>query len=94
MLQDREVKSSSKGRGFDQPTAAHQHWHIDISYINLAGTFYYLCTVLDGYSRLIVHWSLEETMTTAEVEIVLQAARERFPGAAPRVISDNGPQFI
>jgi transposase InsO family protein len=89
-----EVKSSSKGRGFDQPTAAHQHWHIDISYINLAGTFYYLCTVLDGYSRFIVHWSLEETMTTAEVEIVLQAARERFPGAAPRVISDNGPQFI
>ena len=28
---------------------------IDISYINLAGTFYYLCTVLDGYSRYIVH---------------------------------------
>ncbi len=89
-----EVKPSSKGQGFEQPTAAHQHWHIDIAYINIAGTFYYLCSVLDGYSRFIVHWALEEAMTTAEVEIVLQGARERVPGATPRVISDNGPPFI
>src|SRR6266404_5099834 len=27
--------------------APHQHWHIDVSYINIAGTFYYLCSVLD-----------------------------------------------
>lgn len=89
-----ERKPSSKGQGFEQPTTAHEHWHIDISHINIAGTFYYLCSVLDGYSRCIVHWALEETMTTAQVEIVLQAARERVPGATPRVISDNGPQFI
>ncbi|MDX1489235.1 MAG: IS3 family transposase [Acidiferrobacterales bacterium] len=94
LLNTWEVKSSSKGQGFDQPTAAHQHWHIDIAYLNIAGTFYYLCSVLDGYSRFIVHWALEEAMSTAAVEIVLQAARERVPGATPRVISDNGPQFI
>ena len=40
-----------KGTGFQQPPAPHQHWHIDVSYINIAGTFYYLCSVLDGYSR-------------------------------------------
>ena len=28
------------------------------------------------------------------MEILLQAAREKIPGAAPRIISDNGPQFI
>ncbi len=94
LLNSWEVKTSSKGQGFEQPTAAHQHWHIDISYLNIAGTFYYLCSVLDGYSRGIVHWALEEAMTTADVEIVLQGARERIPGAKPRVISDNGPQFI
>ncbi len=33
-------------------------------------------------------------MTEADVEIVLQRARERFPDKQPRVISDNGPQFI
>ena len=38
-------KPSKKGTGFEQPPAPHQHWHIDVSYINIAGTFYYLCTV-------------------------------------------------
>ena len=94
LLQAWEVKASSKGQGFEQPTTPHEHWHIDISYLNIGGTFYYLCSVLDGYSRFIVHWALAETMTTAQVEIVLQAARERVPEARPRVISDNGPQFI
>ena len=41
-------KPSRKGTGFEQPPQPHQHWHIDVSYINLAGTFYYLCSVLDG----------------------------------------------
>jgi putative transposase len=33
-------------------------------------------------------------MTEVEVETILQRARERFPGERPRIISDNGPQFI
>lgn len=43
--------ASTKGSGFTPPSEPHAHWHIDVSYINLAGTFYYLCAVLDGYSR-------------------------------------------
>ena len=87
-------KPSSKGKGFQHPPGPHQHWHVDISYLNLAGTFYYLCSVLDGYSRYLVHWEIRESMTEAEVEIILQRAREKFPQATPRIISDNGPQFI
>lgn len=34
-------KSSKKGMGFEQPLAARQHWHIDVSYINISGTFHY-----------------------------------------------------
>jgi len=86
--------SSKKGTGFQQPAAPHQHWHIDVSYINIAGTFYYLCSVLDGYSRFIVHWDLRASMTEAEIEIILEGAKEKYPGAKPRIISDNGPQFI
>ena len=85
---------SQKGTGFHQPEKPHEHWHIDVSYINIHGTFYYLCSVLDGYSRYIVHWEIRESMTEADVEIILQRARERFPDAKPRVITDNGPQFI
>lgn len=87
-------KTSKKGTGFEQPLKAHEHWHIDISYINIHGTFYYLCAVLDGASRYLVDWSLRETMTSAEVEVLLQRAKEKFPDARPRIISDNGPQFI
>jgi len=87
-------KPSLKGSGFEQPPQPHQHWHIDISYINLSGTFYYLCSVLDGYSRFLLHWDLRESMTEAEIEVILERAKEKYPEARPRIISDNGPQFI
>lgn len=41
-------KPSKKGTGFVQPLVAHEHWHVDVSYLNLGGTFYYLCSLLDG----------------------------------------------
>jgi putative transposase len=85
---------SSKGRGFDQPSRPHEHWHMDVSYLNICGTFYYLCTILDGYSRYIVHWEIREAMTEADIETILQRGREAFPGVTPRIISDNGPQFV
>ena len=87
-------KKSLKGTGFVQPLLPHEHWHVDISYINIHGTFYYLCSLLDGCSRYIVHWEIREQMTEADVEIILQRAKEKFPDAKPRIISDNGPQFI
>jgi len=87
-------KASKKGSGFHQPVEPHEHWHTDIAYINIGGTFYYLCSVLDGYSRYIVHWEIRESMTEADVETIIQRALEKFPGATPRIISDNGPQFL
>lgn len=87
-------RSSTKGSGFRQPDAPHQHWHADIAYVNLGGTFYYLTSVLDGYSRYLLHWELRESMTELDVEIVLQRAREAYPEAKPRVITDNGSAFI
>ena len=50
--------------------------------------------MLDGYSRSIVHWDLREAMREADIEIILEAAKEKYPDAKPRIISDNGPQFI
>ena len=42
-------KLSKKGQGFEQPQWPHEHWHVDICYINIGGTFYYLCSLLDGF---------------------------------------------
>ncbi len=85
---------SQKGAGFDQPARPHEHWHTDISYVNICGTFYYLFSILDGFSRYIIHWEIRTSMTEADAQIVLQRGRERFPDARARLISDNGSQFI
>ena len=88
------TKPSKKGTGFVQPLMPHEHWHVDISYLNICGTLFYLCSLLDGCSRFIVHWEIREHMTERDVEIIIQRAKEKFLEARPRVISDNGPQFI
>jgi transposase InsO family protein len=85
---------TKKGTGFVQPLLAHEHWHIDVSYLNIAGTFYFLCSILDGFSRFIVHFEIREKMEEIDVETIVQRARETYPHATPRIITDNGPQFI
>src|SRR5258707_14239384 len=68
-------KPSRKGMGFEQPLQPHQHWHIDVSYINLSGTFYYLCSVLVGYSRSFVHWVLWASIQYEAMDIIMLRSR-------------------
>lgn len=56
LMDKKPAEPSKKGTGFNQPLKPHQHWHTDVTYINLGGTFYYLSAVLDGYSRSIINW--------------------------------------
>jgi len=94
LLAGQAPKPTKKGTGFVQPLAPHEHWHVDVSYLNIAGTFYFLCSILDGCSRYLVHHEIREKMQEIDVEAILQRAREKFPGVQPRIITDNGPQFI
>jgi transposase InsO family protein len=81
---------SRKGTGFEQPLAPHQHWHADVSYINLSGTFYYLCSVLDGCSRYLVHWDLRESMKEADIERILERGRStRTPSHGSSLTATN-----
>lgn len=76
-LIQRHARPTRKGSGFEQPLQPHEHWHIDVSHLNICGTFYYLCSVIDGASRYIVHWEIRESMKESEVEMVLQRALEK-----------------
>jgi len=89
-----KLKKSSKGNGFIQPTAPHEHWHTDIKYVNFQGTFLFLISVIDGYSRFIVHHELRRSMQEFDVQITIQRALEKYPETKPRLISDNGSQYI
>jgi transposase InsO family protein len=61
-------------------------------YLRVGDVWYFLVTVLDAYSRYVVHWDLLTSMTAADVRMVLQDALKQT-GAQPEVVSDNGSQF-
>jgi putative transposase len=86
VISSRPTKTSRKGRGFEQPLQPHEHWHVDFSHLNIGGTFYYLCSVLDGASRAILSWDIRPQMPETDAEIVIQCAREAHPQARPRLI--------
>jgi hypothetical protein len=88
---------SLKGKGFQQPSRPHELWHVDVTYINIAGTCFYLCSLLDGYSRFLAHWEIRESMTESDVETIIQltlvlrlrdpdgaGSSRRFPPDPPR----------
>lgn len=85
---------SSKGSGYRQPLMPHQEWHTDIKYINFHGTFLFFISIMDGYSRYIIHHELRLSMEELDVEITLQKAHEKYPDKKPKIISDNGSQYV
>ncbi len=90
-----EVETEMKKKGFDQPEAVHEQWHIDFSYIKIGSVFYYFLGILDGYSRRMLNWKLCKTMEGLNAEILAAQTKELYPEAeSPRLISDNGGQFI
>jgi transposase InsO family protein len=86
-------------KGFDQPKAIHEQWQrtfgsTDYSYMRVCGNFYYLISVMDGFSRKILSWGLYESMDGLWAEAAVARAKELYSFANPRIITDNGSQFI
>lgn len=77
-----------------KPKYPHHHWHTDIAYIKIQGVFYFLIMMLDGYSRFVLDWELMPDMLGSSVESFVQRVKEKYPHAKPRLINDNGSQFI
>jgi len=77
-----------------KPSRVHEHWHTDIAYIKVRGIFYFLIMVLDGYSRYVLDWELMPDMLGRTVEDFIQRVKDKYPHAKPKLIHDNGSQFI
>jgi transposase InsO family protein len=69
-------------------------WHTDIAYIKVRGVFYFLIMVLDGFSRYVLDWELMRDMLGKSVEDFIQRVKDQYPDAKPKLIHDNGSQFI
>jgi transposase InsO family protein len=80
-----------------EPDHPDQVWHIDLMYLYIRPRWYYLVDILDGYSRFLVHWSLNPTMVadtvTRTVQEALDGLKERRAGE-PKLVHDHGSQFI
>jgi transposase InsO family protein len=75
-------------------TGINQLWVADITYIRLAGEFVYLAVVLDAYSRKVVGWALDRTMTASlPVAALKQAIAQRQPPPGLVHHSDRGMQY-
>ena len=73
------------------PTRPNQAWSIDITYIRMNHGFMYLTAIIDWYSRMIVGWELDDTLSTRAVKT---AVRSAFETAKPEILnSDQGSQF-
>ncbi len=103
ILQDRDLMSRRPKLALEElrrppePQHPDQVWHIDLMYVFIRPRWYYLVDILDGYSRFLVHWSLNLTMTADTVTLTVQEALDRLGErrtGEPRVVHDHGSQFL
>lgn len=82
----------------DKTAFVHQMWQTDFTYFKVLGWgWYYLSTILDDYSRFIVHWQLCKTMRAEDVQQTVQEAMAKADLAKhqkPKLLSDNGACYI
>jgi transposase InsO family protein len=97
LLARRAVQSHESLKRPPEPDHPDQVWHIDLMYVHIPPRWYYLVDILDGYSRYLVHWSLNWTMTSDTVTLTVQTALDRLarrrPGE-PIIVHDRGSQFL
>jgi transposase InsO family protein len=76
----------------------HQMWQTDFTYFKIIGWgWYYLSTILDDYSRYIVHWELCDSMKAEDVKQTVATAIKKarlVSKQRPRLLSDNGACYV
>lgn len=82
----------------DKPCFVHELWQTDFTYFKVLGWgWYYLSTILDDYSRFIVHWELCKTMRAEDVQRTIERAMLKAnlqPCQRPKLLSDNGSCYV
>jgi putative transposase len=87
------VAANVLDRQFD-PAGPNETWVADITYIPTREGWLYLAVVEDLFSRMVVGWSMDATMTSRLVVDALgMAVARRLPGEGLLAHSDRGSQY-
>jgi putative transposase len=87
------VADNLLSREFDAQ-GPNERWVTDITYIPTREGWLYLAAVEDLYSRMVVGWSMADTMTSRLVVTALEmAVQRRLPGEGLLAHSDRGSQY-
>jgi putative transposase len=82
----------------DKSCFVHQLWQTDFTYFKVLGWgWYYLSTILDDYSRFIIHWELCKTMRAEDVQRTIEVTMRKAnlqPCQRPKLLSDNGACYV
>jgi putative transposase len=71
--------------------APNQIWGCDITYVRMRAGWMYLVAILDWFSRYVVSWALDDTLS---LPFVLDAVTQALRSATPQIWNtDQGSQF-
>lgn len=87
-------QSRARAGGSLRPLTRTRYSTIDLMYLWVRGRWYFLVTILDSYSRYIAQWELALSMRAEEIAETTAIALERVHGKKPRIVRDNGSQFV
>lgn len=90
------IKASDEFK--DKTLRKDEMWQTDFTYFKIPGWgWYYLSTILDDYSRFIVHWKLCAHMTSKDASQTIEEALMKSnlsKNQMPKLLSDNGSSYI
>ncbi len=85
----------------DKTTAPNQLWQTDFTCLKVIGwAWFYLSTILDGFSRYIISWKLcttmkaEDVTDTLELALTASGCESAQVPHRPRLLSDNGASYV
>lgn len=81
-----------------KPKRVNEQWQTDATYLHVEGWgWFYLISVLDDFSRKIINWKIQNSMTAEDfIEVVEDACLKAGVDKEnmPNLVSDRGPALI
>ena len=99
LIRETSIESFPAGKEYhSKPSYVNEQWQTDATYLHVEGWgWFYLISVLDDYSRKIIAWKIQNSMTAEDFIDVLEVACDKVgldKSEMPNLVSDRGPALI